>query len=146
MSIDPGYTNDEVRSHVHAYEHVTHGQKKVWLAAHGISQWKMYRWRRVVFEGDLDRGLVPRETRGMSSSARRGEIARDAAAATQKALAAKDAELARQAERIRELEGANDALGKAIGLLHELNEHEPDDTATTEARSSSTGRKPSSQN
>lgn len=146
MSSSPGYTTEEIRSYVYAYEHVTHGQKKRWLAEERISQWTMYRWRRLVFEGNLDYGLVPRESRGMSSSARRGEIARDAAAASRKALAAKDAELAAQAERIRELEGANDALGKAIGLLHELNAHEPADTKMTEAKDSSTPRTRSSEN
>ncbi|WP_232531988.1 hypothetical protein [Microbacterium halophytorum] len=39
-----------------------------------------------------------------------------------------DAEVAALNERIRQLEGTNDALGKAIGLLHVLREEEPDET------------------
>jgi hypothetical protein len=36
-------------------------------------------------------------------------------------------------ERIRELEGTNNALGKAIGLLHAMNEQGPgDDPATSD--------------
>ncbi len=41
--------------------------------------------------------------------------------------AAHEAEVAKLSKRIRELEGTNDALGKAIGLLHAMNEQEPDD-------------------
>lgn len=38
--------------------------------------------------------------------------------------------------RIRELEATNEALGKAIGLLHQLSEHEPDTSQTNEPKSS----------
>ncbi len=38
--------------------------------------------------------------------------------------------------RIRELEGTNDALGKAIGLLHGLNVPEPDAKPTNDTKSS----------
>lgn len=38
--------------------------------------------------------------------------------------------------RIRELEAANEALGKAIGLLHQLNEQGPDTPETSEPKSS----------
>ncbi|WP_217995920.1 hypothetical protein [Kribbia dieselivorans] len=41
------------------------------------------------------------------------------------------AEVERLTARITELEGTNEALGKAIGLLHELNAQEPDETPTT---------------
>lgn len=39
--------------------------------------------------------------------------------------AAQEAEVARLTARVRELEGTNEALGKAIGLLHAMNEQEP---------------------
>ena len=45
--------------------------------------------------------------------------------------AAHAAEVERLAARVRELEGTNMALGKAIGLLHAMNEHEPAATRTT---------------
>ncbi|MHA3683539.1 hypothetical protein ACXR2W_04725 [Leucobacter sp. HY1908] len=38
--------------------------------------------------------------------------------------------------RIEELEAVNDALGKAIGVLHQLKEQEIDAPATNEARGS----------
>ncbi len=37
-----------------------------------------------------------------------------------------EAELAQLRERVRELEAANEALGKAIGLLHAMSVEEPD--------------------
>ncbi|WP_235622014.1 hypothetical protein [Mycolicibacterium austroafricanum] len=37
-----------------------------------------------------------------------------------------EAELAELRQRVRELEATNEALGKAIGLLHTMNAHEPD--------------------
>ena len=38
--------------------------------------------------------------------------------------------------RIEELEATNDVLGKAIGLLHKLSEHEPDTPPMSEPTSS----------
>ena len=48
-----------------------------------------------------------------------------------------EAELARLQTRIEELEQTNEALGKAIGLLHARNEQEPGDTPTTNGPDSS---------
>jgi transposase-like protein len=44
--------------------------------------------------------------------------------------AAHAAEVARLNSRLHELEETNDALGKAIGLLHKLNEQEPTESPT----------------
>jgi hypothetical protein len=41
-----------------------------------------------------------------------------------------EAELARLKARVRELETTNEALGKAIGLLHAMNADEPDAAPT----------------
>ena len=41
-----------------------------------------------------------------------------------------EAELAQLRERVRQLEATNEVLGKAIGLLHEMNAHEPDAAPT----------------
>ena len=41
-----------------------------------------------------------------------------------------ETEVARLQARVRELETTNEALGKAIGLLHELNVPGPDSTPT----------------
>lgn len=88
----------------------------------------MARWRKAVFDGDVDRGLVPRQTEPMNAqpAERRGIVERRA---IEKARQAE--ELARRDARIRELEQTNELLGKAIGLLHAMNVPEPADTPTT---------------
>ncbi|WP_232079606.1 hypothetical protein MPNTM1_05545 [Mycolicibacterium parafortuitum] len=56
-----------------------------------------------------------------------------------------EAELTQLRERVRELEAANDALGKAIGLLHTMSAHEPDATPPmSDPDDSSTGKTNSS--
>jgi hypothetical protein len=50
--------------------------------------------------------------------------------------AAHDAEVAKLNARVRELEQTNEALGKAIGLLHQMSEQEP---AATPAMSDPSG-------
>lgn len=52
-------------------------------------------------------------------------------------LAARDAEIARLRAQLISAERTNDALGKAIGLLHKLNEQEPDGNLPTNDPSSS---------
>lgn len=122
MSIAPGYTVADVREFVHEYEVQPHGTRAAWLAARGVSYGRLRRWRVAVFEGDLDRGLIPREGSAMTVPAgRRTAVERQRAAER----AAHEAEVARLNARVRELEEANAVLGKAIGLLHRMNEQEP---------------------
>jgi hypothetical protein len=100
------------------------------------------RWEATVFAGDLDRGLIPREGDGMTVPPAK----RTALAMAQTAKQERDeAEMARLQARVRELEATNEALGKAIGLLHEMNADEPDAIPTTSDPSdSSTSRTNSS--
>lgn len=51
--------------------------------------------------------------------------------------AARETQIERLNARIRELEVVNGALGKAIGLLHEMGEQEPDAGPTTSGPSDS---------
>lgn len=136
MSISPGFTALEIREFVYDYHRQPYGQKRVWLAARGIPYHRLKRWRLSVFDGDLDRGLIPREGMDMTSApARRAALARIASAEQT------EAELARLRARVHELEQTNEALGKAIGLLHARSEQEPDATPTTnDLSSSSTGK------
>jgi hypothetical protein len=133
MSISPGLTAAEIREFVDQYHLLPYGQKSAWLAAQGVSYCRLKRWRAAVFDGDLDRGLIPREGGGMTVPAGKRAAVSKARTAEQK-----DAELARLQARVHELEQsnevlgkANEALGKAIGLLHAMSEHEPDAAATT---------------
>lgn len=123
MTIAPGYTREEVRAVVLAYEQQPYGTKTAWLKEQGITTTRLYRWRNAVFDGDLDRGLVPRDSESMTATKHRRRIAEQSDEHS--------AEKERLHARIRELEETNEALGKAIGLLHQLNEHEPDDTSQT---------------
>ena len=60
-------------------------------------------------------------------------------------IAHSEAEVERLQARVRELEAANDALGKAIGLLHDRNVLESDAAPTmTDLDDSSTSRTDSS--
>ena len=61
MSISAGFTTEEIREFVNEYEVQRYGQKGAWLAGRGVSYEQLRRWRAAVFEGDLDRGLIPRE-------------------------------------------------------------------------------------
>jgi transposase-like protein len=138
----PGYTREEIREFVHEYHLQAHGTKGAWLARQSFSPHQFKRWRRALFEGDLDRNLIPREHGGMART--RGEwTAFERARA--KELAEHESEVEQLKKRIHELEGTNDALGKAIGLLHELNVSEPDAKTTSGADDSSRRRTDSSE-
>lgn len=128
MSISPGFTNAEIRAFVFEYQQQPYGAKRTWLAQQPISSSTMRRWINAVFDGELDRGLIPREGSGMTSTPRqkREAVARSLAAQQE----AHDAEVSALNDRIRSLEASNSALGKAIGLLHVLNVEEPGETPT----------------
>ncbi|PND54070.1 hypothetical protein CRM90_30110 [Mycobacterium sp. ENV421] len=142
MSISPGFTAAEIREFVVQYHLMPHGQKGSWRAAQGVSIRQLRRWEATVFAGDLDRGLIPREATGVTvPPAKRSALAQAQAAKQER----DEAEITRLQARVRELEATNDALGKAIGLLHERNVNEPDATPTIQdLDDSSTSRTTSS--
>lgn len=123
MTISPGFTALEIREFVHEYQVQSYGSKTAWLAARGLTYHVLRRWRETVFEGDLDRGLIPRQGSPMTIPPSKRTAFERARAAERTADAA---EVARLSARVRELEETNTALGKAIGLLHALSEHEPE--------------------
>lgn len=128
MSISAGFTAEEIREFVLEYQALPQGQKGRWLAGRGVPYERLRRWRAAVFEGDLDRALIPREGSPMTvPPSNRTAIARARAAER----AAHDAEVAKLNARVRELERTNEALGKAIGLLHQMSEQEPAAAPTT---------------
>lgn len=143
MSITPGFTTAEIRELVHEYQVQQHGQKAIWLRERGLTYAHLIKWRKAVFGGNLDRGLVPRQARGMTLPPKqRTELEKQRAAER----AAQKAETEKLQARIRELEETNAALGKAIGLLHQMSEQEPDDPQPKTGRSSSSMlRMPSSE-
>ena len=142
MSISPGFTTEQIREFVHQYEIQPYGQKAVWLEGQRVSYERLRRWRSAVFDGDLDRGLIPRDSGVVSVPPHeRAGFERQRA----RERAAHEAEVARLSARVRELEQTNEALGKAIGLLHQLSEQEPAAAPTpTDPCDSSTRRTTSS--
>jgi hypothetical protein len=123
MSISPGFSPAEIRELVVEYQLLPRGQKGPYLAAQGVSNRQFRRWQATVFGGDLDRGLIPREGEGMTvPPAQRRALANADAAKRDR----DEAELIRLRARVGELEQTNEALGKAIGLLHSLSEQGPD--------------------
>jgi len=134
MTISPGFTALEIREFVHEYQVQSYGSKTAWLAARGVTYHVLRRWRETVFEGDLDRGLIPRQGSPMTIPPSKRTAFERARAAERTADAA---EVARLSARVRELEETNTALGKAIGLLHALSEHEPENDPTRTDQSDS---------
>lgn len=142
MSISAGFTAGQIREFVHEYQLQPHGRKGAWLAASGVTEARLRRWQAAVYGGDLDLGQIPRQGGVVAVPPGRRNALEKARA---RERAEHEAEVARLNARIRELEGANDSLGKAIGLLHAMSEHEPAGTPeTTGPSDSSTPRTPSS--
>ena len=128
MSISPGFTAAELVELVHEYHLLPHGQKAPWLVSRGLTYHRLRRWREAIFEGDLDRGLIPREGSGVSTPPVKRTVLAKVRAVE---VARHEAEMARLQARVHELEQTNEALGKAIGLLHANSEQEPDTTPAT---------------
>ncbi len=137
MVITAGLTSAEIVEFVYAYQRQPYGQKTSWLADQGVTPHRLRRWRAAVFDGDLDRGLIPRDGYVVTSPTERSALVHVADVAQR--------ELARLQARVDELEQANEALGKAIGLLHARSEEEPGATPTpNDPSSSSASKTPSS--
>ena len=127
----------------HRYETEPYGRKAIWLEAQWVSYDRLRRWRSAVYDGDLDRGLIPRDSGGVSSTPPQKRTAIERQRARERAE--QEAEVARLHARVRELEQANEALGTAIGLLHQMSEQEPAAApATTDPSDSSPPRTASS--
>jgi hypothetical protein len=144
VSISPGFTAVEIVEFIHEYQLQPYGQKRQWLAGRGIKYHRLRRWQATVFDGDLDRSLIPHEGSGVTTPPAKRTALTKARAAE---VAQHEAELARLQERVRELEATNEALGKAIGLLHARSEQEPDAAPASSDRcdssSSTTNSSPS---
>ncbi len=135
------WTAGERAELVAEYLLVRHGQKGPWLAQRGIDSRMMASWRTAFFFGDLERELVPRDTSSMSPLD--GVRMRQMEALLQQEREARAADQVRHVEEVDRLSQANEALGKAIGLLHDhvvkrepMDESSPKPTRRTTKRSS----------
>lgn len=138
MSVAAGFTAAEIVEFVYEYERQPHGLKSSWLVDQGITSHRLKRWRRAVYDGDLERQLIPREGEAMISPTERTALAKKRQADQ------REAEFERLQAQVRELKQVNEALGKAIGLLHARSEHEPDAIPTSSDPSSSSRPKTAS--
>lgn len=142
MPIEGIYTAEEQRELVYEYLLVPHGGKGQFLVERGVSSTVLRRWRKLVFAGSVEHGLVPRggamvsveETQAVKKLLEENQALKEQLACRgvdhQQELAAKDDELAIQRRAV-------DALGKAIEILHRsgsensassaANEHTPPD-------------------
>jgi transposase-like protein len=134
MSISAGFTTEQIREFVYEYQVQPYGTKGAWLAGKDVSYEVLRRWRSAVFEGDLDRGLIPRKGSPMEIPAG-GRTALELRRSREHA--AHQAQVARLDERVRELEEVNAALGKAIGLLHSMRGQEPGSAPTMSSQCAS---------
>jgi transposase-like protein len=140
LPIEGIYTVEEQRQLVYDYLCVPHGSKGQFLVEHGVSSTVLRRWRKMVFAGSVEHGLVPRggamvsveETQALKKLLEENRALKDQLACRdvehQQELASRDDELAIQRRTV-------DALGKAIEILHRsgsknstssaAHEHEP---------------------
>lgn len=127
MSVSVGFSAEEIGEFVFEFHAQRHGTKFAWLVARGVTYDQLRKWQLAVFDGDVDRALVPRQGSTMTTPpGKRSALQRQ----RDKERAAHEAEIAALAKRVKELEEANKALGKAIGLLHSMNEQGPDASPT----------------
>lgn len=128
-----GFTREEIREFMHQYYLQPHGTKKAWVQAQQVPVWRVQQWRKLVYAGDLDRNLIPRDHGSMTRTY--GELSAFEKKRAQE-IADHQAEVEQLKDRIRMLEGSNTALGKAIGLLHDLNVSEPETQQTRDPKHS----------
>lgn len=114
-----GWSAAEKASIVEKYVTVAYGSKLKWLKDQGVSYDQLKSWRRAFYFGDLERDLVPRDTAHMTvaDGARLARLERELVAER----AARARERAQHEGHLARLQATNEALGKAIGLLHEWN-------------------------
>lgn len=141
-------TAEEKREHVLAYFSRPHGTKTTYLTEHGISSRAIHRWKQALADGNIEQGLIPRQTGSMTTDdvreivALREQIeqlktqltdaqdhvssvnqqlrdkARDSAADLDRVRGGYEHRLAQSQKQQEELRQAIDALGKAIALMH----------------------------
>lgn len=111
---------------IEQYMALPRSQKRAWIKERGLTFSQMSNWRKAYIFGDLAEGRIPRDTMPMEleMSARLADLQRRLG----REMDARLAERKAHEEEVARLQAMNDALGKAIGLLHERNaKQEPTD-------------------
>lgn len=94
-----------------------HGRKLAFLAERGVTTSALKAWKREYLFGSLELGLVPRDTSKMSEKDGAEVRALEVQLAAERA--ARERERDELAAEIARLQAANEALGKAIGLMQD---------------------------
>lgn len=116
-------TPEQKREHVLAYLGCAHGTKAAYLSEHGLSAWHVRRWRKQVYAGTLEVGLVPRGG-AVNEPDINHELAR-LRKENQRLLEQLQTQARRQEKLVADLDSSKEvieALGKAIALLHPSSE------------------------
>ena len=102
---------------VREYLAVPYGEKVRWVAERGLDQRAVNKWRQAFLVRELEAGFRPRDTSSMDpiSDARVAQLQRQLLAER----AAREQDKQRHEDEVARLQAVNDALGKAIGLLHD---------------------------
>lgn len=107
------FSIEQKRHHVLTYAMLPHGAKRLYQIEHGVSREQLRGWRLAMADGDLEHGITPRHTGGMTFE-EAAEIKRLRARVTQL-----EAELTTSQGDADRLRAAADALGKAISVMQQ---------------------------
>ena len=121
--VTESFTPEQRRDIAVHYAGLKRGEKSAYAASLGLRPHQIRRWISALADGDLDNERFPRKT-GAMTTRDIAEIAR-----LKKIIAAKDARISKLEDEVTKLqdgvnkwEKASDALGKAITVLHKMNE------------------------
>ena len=125
--VTESFTPEQRRDIAVHYAGLKRGEKSAYAASLGLRPHQIRRWISALADGDLDNERFPRKTGAMTTRdiaeiARLKKIIADMKAEHARVDAAKDARISKLEDEVNKWEKASDALGKAITVLHKMNE------------------------
>lgn len=125
--VTESFTPEQRRDIAVHYAGLKRGEKSAYAASLGLRPHQIRRWISALADGDLDNERFPRKTGAMTTRdiaeiARLKKIIADMKAQHARIDAAKDARISKLEDEVNKWEKASDALGKAITVLHKINE------------------------
>lgn len=125
--VTESFTPEQRRDIAVHYAGLKRGEKSAYAASLGLKPHQIRRWISALADGDLDNERFPRKTGAMTTRdiaeiARLKKIIADMKAEHARVDAAKDARISKLEDEVNKWEKASDAMGKAITVLHKINE------------------------
>ena len=132
--VTESFTPEQRREIAVHYAGLKRGEKSAYAASLGLKPHQIRRWISALADGDLDNERFPRKTGAMTTRdiaeiARLKKVIADMKAQHARIDAAKDARISKLEGQVTKLgdevnkwEKASDAMGKAITVLHKINE------------------------